>query len=398
MSTHRKGTLFTAGRDDHGRRLERILRKLFPRVPRSAINKALRKGDIRIGRKRAKADHRVEEGDIIEIRASFAAEAERPSERVGRSPAGHGGGGLEVLFRNQDLLAVNKPSGLAVHGPDSLTGRVRGLVASDPSGPGAETGEPHPSTGAPGNSLSFRPGPLHRLDKRTTGVIVFGLSLEGSKRFSAALKEHRLTKLYLALLRGRLPKAERWQDTLKGEGKEQFADLSVAPIIHFAEATLAVCAPHTGRTHQIRKQAALHGHPLLSDHAYQGSRSPGPRGPGDGAADARPGAAPGQPGSPGLSGGYILHALSLSAPAELDLGFTAILAPLPEDSANRLGGFAAANSAVELAIREGPLAERLARPVERLREEPGSASYLLSTIATEIHDRRSALNELHEWA
>ncbi|MFW6338214.1 MAG: pseudouridine synthase [Alkalispirochaetaceae bacterium] len=383
MPTPRNGALFTAGRDDHGRRLERILRKLFPGVPRSAINKALRKGDVRVGGGRAKADHRIEEGDLIEIRASFAAEARRPAERVSVSPTVDGGGSLEILFRSEDLLAVNKPPGLAVHGSDSLTGRVRGLLATEARDPGAGGGNARPRTRSVGGSLSFRPGPLHRLDKGTTGVIVFGLSLEGSKRFSAALKERRLTKLYLALLRGRLPRPERWQDTLEAEGKERFADLSVAPIIYFEKATLAVCAPHTGRTHQIRRQAALHGFPLLSDYAYQGRPTTGAGTP---------------PGIPRLSGGFILHALSLSAPAELALGFSAILAPLPEKSANRLGSFVAANSAVEFALREGPLSERLARSVERLREEPGSASYLLSTIAAEIHDLRGALDELHGWA
>ncbi|MFP4409105.1 MAG: S4 domain-containing protein, partial [Spirochaetaceae bacterium] len=109
MPTPRNGALFTAGRDDHGRRLERILRKLFPGVPRSAINKALRKGDVRVGGGRAKADHRIEEGDLIEIRAPFAAEARRPAERVSVSPTVDGGGSLEILFRSEELLAVNKP-------------------------------------------------------------------------------------------------------------------------------------------------------------------------------------------------------------------------------------------------------------------------------------------------
>jgi 23S rRNA pseudouridine955/2504/2580 synthase len=135
MSTPRKGKLFTAGRDDDGRRLERILRKLFAQVPLSAINKALRKGDIRIDGKRAKADHRVSAGDVIEIRASFATEDTRPSERVtavsGDATAVHGPRSLELLFRNEHLLAVNKPGGVAVHGPDSLTGRVRALLASE---------------------------------------------------------------------------------------------------------------------------------------------------------------------------------------------------------------------------------------------------------------------------
>lgn len=388
MSTPRKGTLFIAGKDDHGRRLERIIRKLFPSVPRSAINKALRKGDVRIAGRRVKADHRVEEGDIIEVRAPFASEAARPEERVSGRASLRAARELEILYRDENLLALNKPAGIAVHGRDSLTGRVRALLTVDDrnrQSPGARDTRRQ-------SSLSFRPGPLHRLDRLTTGVIVYGVSLEGSKRFSAALAERRLTKIYLALLRGRLPEPRRWQETLESDGKPQEADLSVIPVIHFDAATLAVCVPHTGRTHQIRRQAAAHGFPLLNDHAYQSRLSPESRSPG-----GRPGN-PGEGRQPRLSGGYILHALSLSAPEKLELGFRSVLAPLPEESANRLGSYAASGSTVELALPSGEVTERLSRPVERLREEPGSASFLLTSIATEIHERREAFDTLHGTA
>lgn len=384
MSTPRKGTLFTAGRDDHGRRLERIIRKLFPTVPRSAINKALRKGDVRVGDRRAKADHRVEEGDIIEVRASFAAEASRPAQRVSGRESERAARELEILYRDQHLLAVNKPAGLAVHGADSLTGRVRALLAAeDASGR---------------QSLSFRPGPLHRLDRLTTGVIVYGVSLKGSKRFSAALAERRLTKIYLALIGGRLPDRAYWEDTLESEGKEQEAALTVVPVLHLQGATLAVCVPHTGRTHQIRKQSAAHGYPLLNDHAYQSRGAPA--GAGGGAPSAadranRDRIEDSGRSAPRLSGGYMLHALSLSAPEELELGFGSILAPFPEESANRLASYLLSGAPATLAKLPEAMAQRLRRPVERLAEEPGSASFLLTSIAAEIHERREALYPLH---
>ena len=267
---------------------------------------------------------------------------------------------LEILFRDPQLLAVNKPAGVAVHGANSLTGRVRQLLA-----------------GGEATSLSFRPGPLHRLDKPTTGVLVFGVSLEGAKRFSAALKERRLTKLYLGLLTGRLEGPERWEDSLAGEKGEQYADLSLEPIIRFDGATLAACLPHTGRTHQIRRQAALRGHALLGDHAYQ-DRS-GLHGAGDA-------------GAPRLRGGYILHALSLSAPEEAGLGFSSIFAPFPEPAANRLGAWVGENQTVELAVSSRTLRDRLIRPIERLAEEVGSGAFLLTAAAAEVHDLRDQLH------
>lgn len=346
---------FTAGRDDDGRRLERVLRKLFPEVPLSALNRALRKGDIRIAGKRVKADHRLRAGERVEIRAPFAREARPPESRSadGRSP----GVSLEVLFRSEDLLAINKPAGIAVHGANSLTGQVRSLLADSRE-----------------RSLSFRPGPLHRLDKLTTGVIVYGASLEGARRFSEAMRERRLTKLYIALLRGTLPLPVRWFDTLEQEGSSRSAELSVIPIIHLDGATLVACLPKTGRTHQIRKQAAQRGYPLVGDHAYKGDT-----------AERR------------LSGGYLLHALSIAAGPEVDLGFGAILAPLPEESANRLGAWVAESERIDLALeaggRTGDLALRLSRPVERLREEREAIPFLLSTIAAELHDQREALHD-----
>ncbi len=377
----RSGRQFTAGRDDDGRRLERVLRKLFPEVPRSALNKALRKGDVRINGVKVKADHRLTAGEEVEIRASFAPEAKPPRERAsapagGATPraratprahaqggafdagsAGGAGASVEVLYRDEDLIAINKEAGISVHGERSLTGQVRALLAG--------TAQP---------SLSFRPGPLHRLDKGTTGVIVYSVSLEGARRFSQAMRERRLKKIYLALLRGTLPSPARWLDLLEQEGKGREAELSVVPIIRVEGATIAACMPKTGRTHQIRRQAALRGYPLVGDHAYQGDHS-----------------------GRSLPGGYILHALSLSAERDGELGFTTILAPLPEATANRLASWVTSSRPVEPALPESgataELARRLSRPVERLTEEPEAAPFLLATIAAQLHDHRSVLHD-----
>ena len=82
----------------------------------------------------------------------------------------------------------------------------------------------------------------------------------------------------------------------------------------------------------------------------------------------------------------------MTAPEESRLGFGAVYAPLPERSANRLAAWIADNRRAEPLVAAGRLAQALARPVERLREEPTSAAYLLGAIAAEIHDHR---DELH---
>ncbi|MFW5777511.1 MAG: pseudouridine synthase, partial [Spirochaetota bacterium] len=150
--------------------------------------------------------------------------------------------------------------------------------------------------------------------------------LAGAHRAGAALSAGRLEKRYLALVEGRLRPA-RWEDRLErdesslttgpaaaGSGATHGTDTGrvavsvVEPVVADRDATLAVIRIETGRTHQIRAQAALHGHPLAGDRKYGGH---------------------------GRSA-YLLHAASLTAPRESDLGFEHLEAPLPAAFAERI--------------------------------------------------------------
>jgi 23S rRNA pseudouridine955/2504/2580 synthase len=202
-----------------------------------------------------------------------------------------------ILREAEGLLFVNKAAGMAVHGPGSLETLVRGYLA--PKLP---------------PSLSFRPGPLHRLDKPTSGVVTFGVSLEGARRFSALIREGRVTKTYLALAEGRIDRPLLWEDILyrdrearktraAGAGeKAKPARTRVFPLGQGGGYSLVLLEIETGRTHQIRAQGALHGHPLAGDRKYGGGFMPG---------------------------GLLLHALSLSFPAEAGPGCIRVRAPVP---------------------------------------------------------------------
>jgi 23S rRNA pseudouridine955/2504/2580 synthase len=168
-------------------------------------------------------------------------------------------------------------------------------------------------------SLSFKPGPLHRLDKPTSGIIVFSTSLAGARSFSALLRSRRIRKTYLALLDGVLDRDETWEDTLvrdkergksftmpdTGDKNAREARTRVYPLAHTMTATLVKLEIDTGRTHQIRAQAAAHGHPLAGDRKYGGSEQ---------------------------RGGFLLHAWMLELP-EMP---RRLLAPLPDNFTRRI--------------------------------------------------------------
>ncbi|MDR2470796.1 MAG: RluA family pseudouridine synthase [Treponema sp.] len=296
-------TNLRAEADDDGRRLDRILRKALPDLPLSALHRLLRQGRIRVNGAPAKAEDRVPAGAAITLpRFSGAApKAAAPPRLPGAARALP-----PILFEGAGLLVLNKPPGLAVHGPESLETLVRAYLA--PRLP---------------PSLSFRPGPLHRLDKPTSGVIVFSTGLEGARRFSALLREGRVKKRYLALAEGLLDGPETWRDELLRESaarktrpapasapEARTALTRVTPLARAAGQTLLLAEIATGRTHQIRAQAAIHRHPLSGDRKY--------------------GAAP-------LPGGFLLHAWELGLDEDALPGFPPLItAPPPEPFDRRM--------------------------------------------------------------
>ncbi|MDR3146070.1 MAG: RluA family pseudouridine synthase, partial [Treponema sp.] len=167
-----------AGADDDGRRLDRIVRRALPELPLSAIHRLFRQGRILLDGVPAAPDRRVRAGQVIGFPGDAASrrgnrfpEAKDPPES--RLPP------LDILRETPDLLFLNKPAGILVHGPGSLDAGVRAYLGPKRS-----------------PSLSFRPGPLHRLDKPAGGVIVFSASLAGARYFSALLREGRIVKRY----------------------------------------------------------------------------------------------------------------------------------------------------------------------------------------------------------
>lgn len=278
---------FTAGKDDDNRRLDVLVRKFLLEENLSALYKSLRNGLIKVNGKKQEGKYRVSEGDDLSF-ASFLIEKQntkRVEEKFIKNPVSYLDKKL-VILRTPDLLFLNKPYDIPVQKAKKDDLSLDVLVEN----------ERLHRQGVIKKSLSFKTGPLHRLDRLTTGLIAFSQSLEGARWFSNAIKNNLVKKTYLAIVQGKMTKEEVWTDRIsrsenlpvddfynkKGfhtvkvnskldEGKKTYT--RAIPLrqgkYKGEEVTLVKFEISTGRTHQIRATSANHGYPLLKDVAYR---------------------------------------------------------------------------------------------------------------------------------
>jgi 23S rRNA pseudouridine955/2504/2580 synthase len=254
----------TVADDRDGQRLDNFLLGQLKGAPRSLIYKLVRSGQVRINGKRAKPDSRLEGGDLVRIPPVSLGE---PTER-GEAPKGL----LErlagaIVFEDERLLALNKPSGLASHGGSGISfGAIEALRQLRPQ-----------------QNLEL----VHRLDRDTSGLLIVAKKRSALSELQALMREDSdvrsegIRKRYLALLVGRLAGENFTVDAPLDIGLRQGGErhVRVAPggkrsLSHFhlierrgghsyVEVRIA-----TGRTHQIRVHAAHLGHPVAGDDKY----------------------------------------------------------------------------------------------------------------------------------
>ena len=196
---------FTTGKDDDGRRLDRVLRIFLKEKSLSEIYKLIRKGLIKVNQKKTKPDAHLAEGDIISI-AAFLFDSSGNQEPLEAEKISEPKLKLNIVFENQHLLIIDKPYGYSVHGSQnekliSLDKEVLAYLQSKNDNTKSE-------------SLSFKPGPLHRLDRNTSGLLAFSKSLLGAQWFSDCIKNHTIHKKYIGLAQGKLASEENWEDKL----------------------------------------------------------------------------------------------------------------------------------------------------------------------------------------
>jgi 23S rRNA pseudouridine955/2504/2580 synthase len=246
------------GPERDGQRIDNALMALLKGVPRSMVYRLLRTGQVRVNGKRAKADVRLAEGDTLRI----------PPVRMAEKPAIQGPPPElvdqlveAVIFEDKHFLVIDKPSGIASHGGSGVShGAIELLRAARPQ-----------------ESLEL----VHRLDRDTSGVLVFARTRAGLVGLQAAIRAGEVIKQYLCLMVGHPSKAKfdvnapLQKSVLQGgermvrvsdNGKPSltfFREMEQYPGARLMQATLG-----TGRTHQIRVHAAHVGHPIAGDTKY----------------------------------------------------------------------------------------------------------------------------------
>lgn len=279
-------TDFTAGPDDENRRLDKVIRIFAADLTLSQIYKSLRKGLIKVNQKKSTPDYHVQNGDKISF-ATFLLKnnSEIKNNKENTNSSNNSKYKIEdlILFQNQNIIIINKPVNINVHSSSKEDVSLQNLVNE------------YALKIKNKDSLSFQCGPLHRLDRMTSGTLAFGLSTACSTWFTQIMKDHLIKKTYVGIIQGKLMKEETWIDYLEKENddskgfhtvkvydtKNENTDAKecitkITPIAagkyKNKDITFVKYNIETGRQHQIRAQSSYHNHPLLGDTAYKGEK------------------------------------------------------------------------------------------------------------------------------
>lgn len=245
--------------DEHqaGQRIDNFLFSRLKGVPKSRIYRLIRESQVRVNKKRIKAETRLNIGDQIRVAPiRYEQKQDAPvSDQVAQGLLSR------IVYEDEGLLVVNKPSGIAVHGGSGVAyGLIEALRVA--------TGKKY---------LEL----IHRIDRDTSGLVMISKKRSTLKHLQDLLREHKIQKTYAAIVKGQISLDEQRIDApllryelangerrvrVAKDGKPSQTIFKVAE--RFKQATLVHASPLSGRTHQIRVHGLSIGHPLVGDDKY----------------------------------------------------------------------------------------------------------------------------------
>ena len=249
--------------ENENKRIDAYLSEKFEDTSRVAIQRLINNGKVLVNGKIIKPSYKVQVGDKIEVEEVVPVEVSLKAQDIP----------LDIIYEDKDIIAVNKPKGMVVHpangNPDgTLVNAIMAICKDSLSGIGGE----------------IRPGIVHRLDKDTSGIIIVAKNDKAHINLSEQIKDHKVKKTYIALVRGFVKENEATINMPIGRSEKDRKKMAVTrkgkeAITHFKvlerydRYTLLQVNIETGRTHQIRVHLSQIGYPIIGDEVYSNGKN-----------------------------------------------------------------------------------------------------------------------------
>jgi 23S rRNA pseudouridine1911/1915/1917 synthase len=253
---------FVAAEYETGRRLDQVVAARFSEVSRARVQELIEAGLVRVDTRIAKGSHRLRLGERISVEVQPRPPLRAEAESIP----------LEVLYEDDDVIAVNKPAGMVVH---AGAGTTRGTLVNALLGRGQALSQ---------GGCALRPGIVHRLDKDTSGIILVAKNDAAHAKLGESFQRRDVKKTYITLVQGaikhesgridlaitrdpkRRTRMTARRSIVLGHAREARTDWRV--LARIDATSLLEVQLHTGRTHQIRVHLSALRHPVVGDTLY----------------------------------------------------------------------------------------------------------------------------------